>query len=105
MDKLSNFRLHPLVGLSYLPPMAIICCDCRTAPDIESYMFPRFEVVTRIHCPDCGKDLKGEEANRMALDEVVYLERRQLMQKRPVSLGGVAVPADCGPFTFGKPNS
>ena len=62
-------------------------------------MFPhRFE-VTRIHCPDCGKDLKGEEANRMALDEVVYLERRQL------SLGGVAVPADCGPFTFGKLNS
>ena len=77
--------------------LKIICCDCRTAPDIESsYMF---EVVTRIHCPDCGKDLKGEEANRMALDEVVYLERRQL------SLGGVAVPADCGPFTFGKPNS
>ena len=74
-------------------------------------MSPRFEVVTRIYCPDCGKDLEGEEANRMALAEVVYLERRQLMQKRPVSLGGVAVlyqptkPADCGPFTFGKPNS
>ena len=70
--------------------LEIICCDCRTAPDIEGYMFPRFE-VTRIHCPDCRKDLEGEEANRMALDEVEYLERRQLMQKRPVSLGGVAV--------------
>ena len=62
--------------------LKIICCDCRTAADIDSSMFhDRFE-VTRIHCPDCGKDLKGEEANRMALDEVVYLERRQLMQKR-----------------------
>ena len=42
----------------------------------------------------------------MALDEVEYIERRQLIQKRPVSPGGVAVryeptkPADRGPFTF-----
>ena len=85
--------------------LEIICRDCRTAPDIEGYISPRFE-VTRVHCPDCGKDLEGEEANRMALDEVEYIERRQLIQKRPVSPGGVAVryeptkPADRGPFTF-----
>ena len=73
-------------------------------------MFPRVK-VTRIHCPDCRKDLEGEEANRMAFDEVEYLKQRRLMQGHSVSLGGVAVgneprePVDRGPFTFGEPSS
>ena len=88
----------------------IICRECRTVPDTEGYLSP-YVKVTRIHCPDCRKDLTGEEANRMALEEIEYLERTRLIQKRPVSLDGVAVryeprvPADRGPFTFGIPSS
>ena len=76
-------------------PMEIICRDCRTIPEASG---PELGLTTHIWCPDCRKDLKGEEATRMTVDEVRYIEAW-----KDTALCQPPRVLNRGPFAFGWP--